>query len=658
LRERAGQAQSRRLVGRRISAFVVAAGLLSYLALDGGGYDLVVRQRFGLILWGAIALGFLFGYLPRGLPSRALAVPLISALGLLAWMLLSFHWSQSDERTTTEVARLLDYLGLITLAISSLNRHTFRAAAGGLSAAAFGVAGMALASRLDPGAFRNVVHLFGTDRLSYPLDYWNALGAWGAMTIAIGLAWSAHARSTPVRAAAVAGLPMAGLVVYLTYSRAGVVGVAVALVAVLGLGKNRWTVLIHAVAAGTGAAILILVARQHPEITNASGAAGAWTVFAALLAVSAACGATAVVTRNLRIDRLRLPGSVARPALLASVALFGLVVVAAHAPLSNAWDEFRNQRNLPTASDPASRLTTAGGKRDLVWSSALAAFEAHPLDGIGPGTFEFWWTADARDPEFVRDAHSLYLEQLAELGLPGFVLLAGLLFGLLLAALAARGRLDSGDIAASTAMICAFIVFLVSAGVDWLWEETAVGALAIGSISVAAAGGSSRLRRKERRGEILRPGVRTAIVLVALAAAVAQVPGLVSTQRIRASEDAVRAGDLQTARARAQESIDAQPWAASPHAQLALVDQQEGRLGEARREADAAVSREPTNWRWPLVLASIEVQSGHPKDAKGTFIRGTKLFPLSPFYSPFSHLAAKVLPPRLLSRLRSAATHP
>jgi Flp pilus assembly protein TadD len=644
------------LVVRRISAFGISAGLLGYLALDGGGYDLVVRQRFGLIVWGAIALGFVFGLLPRGLPNRALAVPLISAAGLLAWMLLSFHWTGSDERTTTELARLLDYLGLITLALSSLNRHTFRAAAGGLSAAAFGITGVALASRLDPGAFRDVVHLFGTDRLSYPLDYWNALGAWAAMTIAIGLAWSAHARSNIVRAAAVAGLPMAGLVVYLTYSRAGVVGVVVAVVAVLALGKNRWTLLIHSIAAGAGSAIVILVARGHPEITNASGAAGAWTVFAVLLLVAAGCAATAIVTRSLRVDRLRLPASVAQPAMVVSVVLIGLALVAAHAPLSKAWDEFRNQRNVPAASDPASRLTTAGGKRDLVWSSAFAAFKAHPLDGIGPGTFEFWWAADGRDAEFVRDAHSLYLEQLAELGLPGFVFLAGLLLGLLAAALLARRQMDTAEMAASIAMVAAFIVFLVSAGVDWLWEETAVGALALGSISVAAAASSSRLRRRERRGQILRPGGRTAIVLIALAAAVAQVPGLVSTQRIRASEDAVRAGDLESARARAQESIDAEPWAASPHAQLALVDQQEGRIGEAEREARAAQSKEPTNWRWPLVLASIEVQSGQPKKARGTFVRGRRLFPLSPLYSPFSDLAAKVFPPRLLPRLRSAAT--
>ena len=36
-----------------------------------------------------------------------------------------------------------------------------------------------------------------------------------------------------------------------------------------------------------------------------------------------------------------------------------------------------------------------------------------------------------RDPEYVRDAHSLYLEALAEQGLPGLLALLGFLGGLL-----------------------------------------------------------------------------------------------------------------------------------------------------------------------------------------------------------------------------------
>ena len=48
---------------------MAVAGLLSFLALNGGGYDIVVRQEAALVLWVAIALGLAFGVLPRGRPA-------------------------------------------------------------------------------------------------------------------------------------------------------------------------------------------------------------------------------------------------------------------------------------------------------------------------------------------------------------------------------------------------------------------------------------------------------------------------------------------------------------------------------------------------------------------------------------------------------------
>ena len=44
-----------------------------------------------------------------------------------------------------------------------------------------------------------------TDRLSYPLNYWNAVAAWGAMTLAMGLAWSANSRRLWVRCGCACG---------------------------------------------------------------------------------------------------------------------------------------------------------------------------------------------------------------------------------------------------------------------------------------------------------------------------------------------------------------------------------------------------------------------------------------------------------------------
>jgi O-antigen ligase len=623
---------------RRATAFSVAAALVGYLALDSGGYDIAIRQRIGFLAWAAIAVGFAIGVLPRSNSRRIVAVPLAFAAALLVWMTLSLHWTGSAERTMAEIARLLTYLALITAAVVSLNRHTFRSAAAGLSTAALAVVGLAVASRLDPSAFpgaAKLLHAFHTDRLSYPLDYWNAIGAWGAMSIAIGLAWSAHARLAAIRAATLATVPVAGLAVYLSYSRGGVIGACVAVIAAIALSRNRWTCFAHAVAAGGATAMAILVARGHPQIAHATGGSGGRSVLGALLVGAAICAVAVFATRALDADRLRLPRPTANWAVPAFVsAILVLVLVAGHSPMSRAWNEFKNQDAPTSGPNPTARLTTAGGNRNNLWNSAIDAFDAHPLNGTGPGTWEFWHERNGHDGEFVHNAHSLYLEQMAELGLPGLLLLVGVLGGLTVAALQARRVIDQpGDIGASVAMCSSFAVFLVSAGLDWMWQVTAMAALALGGMGVAISAGSERLRRSRRQGVIGRPGLRGAIVGVALLAAIAEVPGLVSTARLRASETATRAGDLASAHSLAEQAISAEPWAATPHQQLASVELLQGQLGSAKDEIHQARQADPDNWRFPLVQVQIDVRAGDRRAAQRAFLQGRRLAPRLGFYS-------------------------
>src|SRR5207249_3324214 len=73
-------------------------------------------------------------------------------------------------------------------------------------------------------------------------------------------------------------------------------------------------------------------------------------------------------------------------------------------------------------------LTSGNGSgRWQFWASAVQEWKRHPLAGGGAGSFEQWWAQHASFSYFVRDAHSVYLETLAELGLVGFGLLAAFL---------------------------------------------------------------------------------------------------------------------------------------------------------------------------------------------------------------------------------------
>lgn len=623
----------RALFVRRATVFAVAAGIVLLLAFDDGGYDLVTRHYLGIAVWAAIALGVAFSVLPRAAPHPAAWVALASMAGLAAYTALALAWTESEERTYAELGRVLQYTGILLLAYLSLNRHTWRAAAAGLAAAALIVPVFSITARLAPDLITDeTAQLFSTDRLSYPLGYWNGVAAWGAVAIATGLVWSAHARTTAVRALALVAVPVAALSVYLTYSRAGVIAVVIAVLAAVAFSRNRWTVGGNAAVAALCSTVVVLIAHSQSEIAEATGGGGAGLVLLSLIAAGAACAIAAAGTRAAGMDGIGLERTTAILALT-----FGFVIVVsaiapiAHSQIGDAWEEFRNEPAVAVADeDPTSRLGTFGGTRYDAWSAAVEAFETDPARGIGPGTYEFFWARSGEDPQFFRDAHSLYLEQLAELGIPGLVLILLVLAALLAAALVARRSLERrAEIGAGGAAIAAFAVFLFFAGVDWLWELSAVTVLALGGIAVAGTAASRRW------GPLpLSTRSRVAIVITAVVAIGIQVPPLVSTERYRAAATEQRSGSLDRAKELADEAVRAEPWAASPYAQRALVLLEQGEFEAARSDLEEAVEREPTNWRHRFLLARVEAEAGKLSSLQQQLDEVERLAPNSVYLIP------------------------
>lgn len=610
---------------------VVVAVVLVLYALDGGAYDLVARGEAAVVIWWLLAAGLALGVLPR----RRLAAPAWVVIGgfalLIVWTVVGFGSTESDERTSVELARTLHHLGLFVLVVCLLRRRTVTAAVAGATAAGAVVCGLAVASRLWPDAFPAdpVKAAFGGDRLSYPLNYWNAVAAWGAMTAAMALAWSTHARAAAWRAASLAVVPLAATAVYLTYSRAGAAGLILGAVIVLATSQTRWLVVLHLLTAGIAAFFAIHAVRAEPAIARATGGAGGASVLLALVLGMAACAGIATLLARLRADqRLRMPrrAGIATGGLVLAVAAVAGALVLPHA-IDKGLEEFRTTPPASAAtSDPAARLATLSGNRFNVWRSSLDAFDAHPLHGTGAGTFEFWWSRDAVDPESLRDAHSLYLEALAELGVPG--LLAVLIFcgGALTALVLARVRAKRSDHAgAAVAALAGFVLWLFHAGVDWMWEETAVTALAL----TLAAAACATLARGHRR---LRLPMRALAAAVCVVALLVQLPPLVGTSRLRRSQQDVAAGNLAGARAAAQDAVESWPWAASPLVQRALLAEATREPAVAAVDAHRAQQREPTNWRHPLLLARLEAEQGHTAAAVRDFRRARRLRPLSPVF--------------------------
>ncbi|WP_372792261.1 O-antigen ligase family protein, partial [Paraconexibacter sp.] len=402
------------------------AAFVLVLALNGGSYDIVVRQQAGLVVWWLLLLGVVAGVIRgRTLPLDARLV--LGGLGVLAvWTAISFGWTSSDERTLTEVARVVAHLGFVVAALLLIGPRTWPAAVAGVAFAMAAVTVLAFAGRFSEGLFGTsaVAVNFGALRLSEPLNYWNALGAWAGMTSALCLAWSAHATRTAVRGLSLAVVPVAIAVSYLTYSRASLGGTVLGIVVVLALSSHRWTLIVHSLAALTGGAAIVLALRGAPELADGVGNDGAAGVLVVAAAAVLVVAVVAAATGRAGLDRRHL-GPVAARRFGVALAVCGLLGGAAGAVLvgPDAWRQFKEQGVPATSTDPAARLTNLNGSRYEVWATAVDVFGDHPVKGVGAGTFEYSWNAAQRDDEFLRDAHSLYLEVLAELGIVGFLAL-------------------------------------------------------------------------------------------------------------------------------------------------------------------------------------------------------------------------------------------
>jgi O-Antigen ligase len=345
-------------------------------------------------------------------------------------------------------------------------------------------------------------------------------------------------------------------------------------------------------------------------------------VVAALVCVAAVSVGNGVGMEAWRLSRRRTIGALA--GCLAVVAV-GIAALASSGAIARTWDDFRHP--VFRATDTASRLGNVKGNRSALWSVALHEFDSHPLKGIGSGTYEFAWTR-GRGRGFVRDAHSLYIEQLAETGLPGLLLLLGALGGV--GWLAVRGRRRSvgdAETAAWVALAAAFVVFLFHAGIDWVWEVTAVAVFGLAAGGLAALPGfSGRIR--------LRPIPRLVMALVAAIAIGVQIPGLASTSLVRKSQAELRRGSLSVAAEHADDAVSTEPWAATPYLQRALVSEARGNLVAAVYDVGRATNLEPANWRYPLVLARLSAEGGNPRAALHWFRVARRLRPDSPFTGP------------------------
>ena len=265
-------------------------------------------------------------------------------------------------------------------------------------------------------------------------------------------------------------------------------------------------------------------------------------------------------------------------------------------------------------------------------STAPSRSRPAPWKGIGPGTFEFWWARNGTDPGFIRDAHTLYFETLAESGIVGLVLLGGLLAFLLVAAVARSLRASPAMRIPIAAAVGGLAAFMTAAAFEWVWEMAAIACvvLLLGAVLVAGRDDEPEVAAPptgdERGARVIPRAVLALLAVLALGAVAVPMAGALAT---RGSQDAAAEGRLSAALEDSRTAERLQPYAATPRLQRALVLEEAGALPAAAAAAKAATADEPTNWRTWFVLARIDARRGETAGALTALRTARRLNPRS-----------------------------
>lgn len=645
---------TRRLQPAAVGTWALAAGLVLYVALDGGGFDLVARSHVAIVVWWIILSAAAWGILPSSRLSR----PAWAGLGLfgafVAWTALATTWSLSSERSLQEVSRVDFYLGVVVLGLAVFRdrENSLRHAVNAVATAIVVVAALALASRLDPGLFpaatQTASFLPGTSgRLAWPLNYWNALAALMAVGVPLLLAVATSARSLRAQAAAAGAIPLLGLCGYLTFSRGGALEAAAALIVFLLLAPDRVPKLATAALAAAGSAVLVAAAVHRSAIEQGlTGAAAHHQGRTLAVVIVLVCSGVAIaqIGLGLAVRHGTLPRWLRVSPRQASASLAGVIVAAllvalvAGVPshLSHAWHEFENPSPATLRQDALGRFTAISSNgRYQLWKAAIDATGGHLVAGNGPGTFALLWPPRAPFYSPAQNAHSLYFETLAEVGVVGLALLV-CFFGLVIWSalrMALRTRYEARTrVAGVTASL---IAFAVAAGVDWVWQVPVLpdaflllgAAVLVGGRPAPMTGGQHAVT--DRRQKL---AIRAGAIVLAIASLVAIGFPLATENAVRASQSAAAAGDLSLALSDARQAVATESGAASAQLQEGQVLEAEGDLSGAAAAARAAVTDESTNWSDWLVLARIDAEAGNVPASVAAYRRARALNPRSPIF--------------------------
>jgi O-antigen ligase len=626
------------------AALIAPVLLVVGLALGGGGFDVSSRHIAGLAVWVVVVALLAFGAASKATPAR----PLYWALGLIGGLAvlsaISSLWSGSMELSVIEADRVLVYLSFFLAAflIAQTDQRRQRFAEG-LAIAVTAVALLGLGSRLLPHVLEVGNSIEAGARLRYPLGYWNGNGAMFGIAFAMLLWMSRRASWSALRWISVAAMPAVLLALYFTYSRGGLLSLIVAAGCLIALSSDRlWLLATVGIAAlGTLPAVLAIQSREGIA-NNLAGQATVDQGVTVLAFLAAGIALTVLLFSALRwIERRegRRTGQALalsrHPKLLRGVA-GGLAIIAIGAVIAvggKAWHQFSSS-DIAFPANPEKHFSDlSGAGRHDFWRVALDAFSEDPVLGHGAGTYVFSWTQHRSIALPVHDAHSLYLEAFAELGLVGGILVLALVLTLLWFGFCAWRATKDFQRDRQAVLLAAMLAFAIGAAFDWFWEIADMGAIFFLAAGVLVGVRCAQLAPTpaviSERGHGRRYGLAVAGVAVAWIAALALIGPLLVSREIKASQSAAASGNFGSAVDHAGTARSIEPWAASPYVQLGLLAELQGNFPDATVYLTRAIEREDRNWQWYYLRSKIEHEAGDEAAAQRDLAKARELNPLA-----------------------------
>ena len=621
----------------------VLAGLFALSAFGDGLYARSAWLPVALATLAALGAVVLLAPGPLGAPALGAA----GALGFLAaWSALSAGWADAPDSAWLEANRWLLYGAALAVLSASLRTPAGRRTAVAIVAAGATLLALYVEFRLLAGTASGM--FFGY-RLNEPLGYVNGeatillLGFWPLTVFA-----THRDRPDAAGALAVGGAGLLLGLAVLTQSRSGLVAFAASALVCLAFAPRRLRLLGALLAAGAGvaAASPALLAVYHgfrPDVIGHPAAgvlreAGLAAAGGALVAAAAwFAGATAY--RRLSAGN---PVIVRRIVVLAitGIVVCGAVAVApsAGSRADRAYDDFRS---LSFDKGGTDRFTQGGGGRHDLWRIAAGQARDHPVRGVGAGNYTSTYFRERRQPSDVRQAHSLEMQVLGELGIPGALAVLG--FAACVFAGAARARRRVGmDGAVAVAALGMFTAWFAQTSVDWIHNLPGVTGMALVAAAVLVApqrGDASPGRR--------RPG-QAALAAVALAA-IALAGVSVARQYLSDHYRDQARSELRSSPQRALDDVRrSMDLGAAPIADYYIAAAAYARLGsyaDAGAALRDAAAREPANPVPPLLLGDLEMRRESGARALAAYRRAQRLSPLD-----------AALPPRITAARELAET--